>query len=40
MATLSLLAIGKTYADGSTVLRDVKLDNADGDYCVFVGPSG
>eukprot|EP01030_Chromulinospumella_sphaerica_P034807 gene34807-biopygen24518 len=41
MAGLSLRGISKSFDDGlSTVVKDVSLDIADNEFCVFVGPSG
>ena len=40
MASITLKSINKVYAGGVPVIRDVDLEIADGELCVFVGPSG
>ncbi|RVV98330.1 sn-glycerol-3-phosphate ABC transporter ATP-binding protein UgpC [Mesobaculum littorinae] len=40
MATVTLSAVGKTYAGGVDAVRDVNVDIKDGEFVVLVGPSG
>ena len=40
VATVSFTAVGKVYRDGTRALDDFALDVDDGEFMVFVGPSG
>ena len=40
MAEVSFEGVTKTYADGTTAVRDMDLSIADGEFMVLVGPSG
>ncbi len=40
MATVEVLNLFKTFADGTTVVRDVSLNVPSGGFCVLLGPSG
>ncbi|WP_206957140.1 ABC transporter ATP-binding protein [Trinickia acidisoli] len=40
MATISLRQVSKQYGQHAPVLRDVDLDIAEHEFCVFLGPSG
>ena len=40
MAGVSFDGVTKTYADGTTAVRDLDLDVRDGEFMVLVGPSG
>ena len=40
MASISLRGVQKAYGDGAPVIRDVDLDIAENEFCVFLGPSG
>ena len=40
MARVTLDGVKKIYEDGTTAVRDVSLDVADGEFVVLVGPSG
>ena len=40
MANISLKSVCKAYGDHAPVIRNVDLDIAQGEFCVFVGPSG
>jgi multiple sugar transport system ATP-binding protein len=40
MASVELQSVSKAYGASVSVLRDVSLDVAGGEFCVFIGPSG
>ncbi len=40
MASITLDRVGKTYFGGTSAVRDVSIDIADGEFLVLVGPSG
>jgi multiple sugar transport system ATP-binding protein len=40
MASISLRGVQKAYGDGAPVIRDVDLEIAENEFCVFLGPSG
>jgi multiple sugar transport system ATP-binding protein len=40
VAEVSFDGVTKTYADGTTAVRDLNLDITDGEFMVLVGPSG
>ena len=40
MAGVSFDGVTKTYADGTTAVRDLDLEIEDGEFMVLVGPSG
>ncbi|CAB3791980.1 Maltose/maltodextrin import ATP-binding protein MalK [Paraburkholderia ultramafica] len=40
MASISLRGVQKVYGDGAPVIRDVDLEIAENEFCVFLGPSG
>ena len=40
MASISLRAVHKAYGSNPDVIRDVNLDIAEHEFCVFLGPSG
>ena len=40
MASISLRGVQKAYGDGALVIRDVDLEIAENEFCVFLGPSG
>ncbi|SDR35815.1 carbohydrate ABC transporter ATP-binding protein, CUT1 family [Paraburkholderia fungorum] len=40
MASISLRGVQKAYGDGALVIRNVDLEIAENEFCVFLGPSG
>ncbi|KVE33329.1 ABC transporter ATP-binding protein [Burkholderia sp. TSV86] len=40
MASISLRRVQKAYGDNTPVIREVELDIAEHEFCVFLGPSG
>src|SRR6476659_1836731 len=40
MATVTFANVGKTYPDGTRAVVDLNLEIEDGEFVVFVGPSG
>ena len=40
MGAIGLSGISKVFPDGTVAVNDVDLEIADGEFVVFVGPSG